>query len=120
MAIRIALIALLCWLFAFGCMTWGQVRALHAQRDAESAALKYASAVVRARIAEMRRLDRELDFHIQVLRSSYPRLLKTDKGNQPLKGSSSRRRHAPEAAQVALHSAQNPPSPVANLLRPTP
>jgi len=119
MAIRIASTALLCWLCAFVWMTWGQIRVLHAQRDAESAAVKYASAVVHERIAEMRRLNRELDFHIQVLRNSYPRILKADQASQPSNSSFSRRQHAAEKAETALHSAQTL-QPVADLSQPTP
>jgi hypothetical protein len=120
MAIRIALTAFVCWLVAFACMTWGQVRVLRAQRYAESAAVKYASTLLRAKIAELTRLNHELDFHMKALRSSYPRLLKTGKAKQPSKGSSPPRHHAPQVAQVALQSPQDPVKPVANLLRATP
>jgi hypothetical protein len=120
MAIRLALTALLCWLFAFAWMTWGQIRVLRARRESDSAALKYTSALVRERIAELTQLNHELDFHMAVLRSSYPRILKASEVNQASNGSSSHRHHAPEVAQVRLQSSQSPPKPVADLLRPTP
>ena len=109
MAIRLALTAFVCWLVAFACITWGQVRVLRAQRYAESAAGKYASTLLRAKIAELTRLNHELDFHMRALRSSYPRLLKTNKAKRPSEGSSPHRDHTPEVAQVTLRSPQDSP-----------
>lgn len=77
MAIRVALITFLCWLVAFAALTWGQVRVLRAQRDADVATLKYAEALLRKRAQEAEELNRALDLHIQVLESSYPRILHT-------------------------------------------
>lgn len=77
MAIRVALITCLCWLVAFAALTWGEVRVLRAQRDADMATLKYAEAVMRQRRLEAEALNRALDKHIRILESSYPRILHT-------------------------------------------
>lgn len=77
MAIRVALITFLCWLVGFTAMTWGEVRVLRAQRDADMAALKYTEALVHKRTVEAEELNRALDLHIEILQSSYPRILQT-------------------------------------------
>jgi hypothetical protein len=118
MAMRIALTAFVCWLVAFACITWGQVRVLRAQRYSQNAGLQYTSTLVRAKTAELRRLNRELDFHTQVLRSSYPRVFKTSQAKQPF-NVPSHRRHGPEIAEIALHSPQAA-QPAASLSPPTP
>jgi hypothetical protein len=120
MAIRLALTALLGWMVALVCMTWAQMRVLRAQRDSECAALEYTRALVRERISELTRLNHELDFHMEVLRSSYPSVFKTDKTNQPANSSSPRQHHTPQVAQAGLQSLPNPPNAVADLMRPTP
>lgn len=75
MAIRVALITCFCWLVAFAALTWGEVRVMRAQQAADMATLKYTEALIHKRTVEAEELNRALDKHIQVLESSYPRIL---------------------------------------------
>jgi len=81
MAIRFAVVTLLGGMFALATMTWGEMRVLRAERDAEIAELNYVEALVRKRIVELEEFNRGLDLHIQTLQSSYPRVRKTSPQN---------------------------------------